>query len=328
MSTQFHVHVLDDRDAVFLKLLREKLSDSINLTTGQIHGNMPDYQVLISGRPNKNALEHSQKLKWLFIPFSGLPVETHALMLDYPEIAVHNLHHNARPTAELALALLLAASKNLLHYDRELRNANWTPRYEGNPGILLDDLSVCIAGFGAVGKEVGRLCKCLDMEVTGIRASAKPGETWQGIPVLPSESLQDVLPDTQVLILSVPLTDRTRGLIGSRELNSLKKPAILINIARGEVVDEEALFQALVDGTLSAAGLDVWYSYPPDILSRSSTQPSKMKFSELSNVVMSPHRGGLCNQTEELRAAALARLIHAASRGESLWNRVELSRGY
>ncbi|MBN1267677.1 MAG: hypothetical protein JXA25_19450 [Anaerolineales bacterium] len=328
MISQLHVHILENQDPLFLGLLHRQLNNCIQLTTGKIHQDLPHYQMLVAGRPDPAALSHSPALQWLVIPFAGVPVETQGLMQNYPTISVHNLHHNARPTAELALALLFAAAKNLLPYDQALRKSDWTPRYEGNPGLLLHGCPVCIFGFGAVGKEVGRLCSALDMEVTGVRAGAQPGEIWKGIPVLPTALLQKQLVKTQILILTVPLTENTRGLIAKEELCMLRKPSVLINISRGQVVEEEALYEALFDGTLSAAGLDVWYAYPSDRPSRRSTQPSRYPFFKLPNVVLSPHRGGASDQTEVLRAEALAHLIHAASKGEELWNRVDLDRGY
>jgi phosphoglycerate dehydrogenase-like enzyme len=93
-------------------------------------------------------------------------------------------------------------------------------------------------------------------------------------------------------------------------------------------VAEGALYHALSDGTLYAAGLDVWYNYPPDQAARAHTQPSAYPFHELDNVVMSPHRAGGSTETERLRMQHLAELLNAAARGESMPNRVDLEAGY
>lgn len=322
------VHVLDDSESVFLDHLRQELDDSVCLTAGPVNTGAPRFEVLVAGRPDRKALEYSPDLKRLVIPFAGLPEETRTLLLEYPSIQVHNLHHNARTTAELGLALLLAASKNLLGYDRALRSGDWTPRYEGDPGILLQGRSVVVLGFGAVGREAGLLCRALGMDVIGIRSSPDPGETWRGIHVRPSSSLEEELRMADVLLLAVPLTDDTRGMIGERQLKLLRTPSIVINIARGPVIDEKALYEALTDGTVYAAGLDVWYSYPSSRESRTSTIPASYPFHELSNVVMSPHRGGHADNTEAVRAADLAQLLNAASQGKEIWNKVNLELGY
>ena len=126
------------------------------------------------------------------------------------------------------------------------------------------------------------------------------------------------------------LMDETRGLIGETELALMSDSAILVNVGRGPVVDESALYLALRDGTLHAAGLDVWYNYPTDEPGRSATRPSEYPFHELDNVVMSPHRAGAPHtpETESLRMRALADLLNAAARGEPIPNRVDLVLGY
>jgi phosphoglycerate dehydrogenase-like enzyme len=322
------LHILDDTDTEFITILRGFLEGHIQLTTGPIRQELPPFEALVAGRPDKAALDYSPNLESLFIPFAGVPPETRTLIRSYPTLRVYNLHHNARTTAELALALLLAASKNLLTYDKALRRADWTPRYEGNPGFHLQGCRVCVLGFGSIGREIGVLCKAVGMKVEGIRFSASPGEVWNNIPIYPPDALHSLLENSQILILSVPLTEKTVGIIGEEELKLLQRPSVLVNIARGSIVDEAALYHALLDGTLFAAGLDVWYQYPSSMDERTSTWPSRYPFQELPNVVLSPHRGGAADSMEYLRAEALARLLSAASRGETLWNQVDLQRGY
>jgi phosphoglycerate dehydrogenase-like enzyme len=102
----------------------------------------------------------------------------------------------------------------------------------------------------------------------------------------------------------------------------------LVNVGRGPIVDEAALYQALREGTLHSAGLDVWYNYPTDKAARSHTPPSAYPFHELDNVVMSPHRAGGADETDMLRMMHLAALFNAAARGDEMPNRVDLQAGY
>ncbi len=322
------VHILDETDMEFLAFLQGFLEGHVEVTTGPIRPELPLFEALVAGRPDMEALDFSPNLDSLFIPFAGVPPETRTLLKGYPSLRVHNLHHNARTTAEMALTLLLAASKNLLAYDKALRSADWTPRYVGNPGFLLQGSRACVLGFGAIGQEIGALCQAFGMNVEGIRFSASSGEVWKDIPIYPPDALYSVLEKSQVLFLSVPLTDKTIGVIGKEELMLLQKPSVLVNIARGPVVDEAALYHALLDGTLFAAGLDVWYQYPSGREERTSTRPSQFPFEDLPNVILSPHRGGASETMEFLRAKELARLLNAAGRGEMLWNQVNLQRGY
>ena len=103
---------------------------------------------------------------------------------------------------------------------------------------------------------------------------------------------------------------------------------MLVNIGRGLIVDQAALYAALRDGRLHSAGLDVWYNYPEDKEARSNTSPADFPFHELDNVVMSPHRGSDTPATEAARMPHLARLLNAAARGEPIPNRLDLIAGY
>jgi phosphoglycerate dehydrogenase-like enzyme len=129
-------------------------------------------------------------------------------------------------------------------------------------------------------------------------------------------------------MVTLPLTDETRGLIGEREIGLMPKNSVLVNIGRGPVVEQEALYHALKSGKLHSAGIDVWYNYPPDEEARAHTPPADFPFHELDNIVMSPHRGGGASEVEILRMAHLANLLNAAARGDQIPNQVDLKRGY
>jgi phosphoglycerate dehydrogenase-like enzyme len=103
---------------------------------------------------------------------------------------------------------------------------------------------------------------------------------------------------------------------------------ILINVGRGSIVDEKALYTALRDEKLSAAGIDVWYNYPDSPSDRDNTKPSRFPFYNLDNIVMSPHRGGSTKDTEHLRMIHLAKSLNCAFKGNPIPNPVDLEVGY
>jgi phosphoglycerate dehydrogenase-like enzyme len=310
--------------------LRSQLHADVDLTVGPSVPAPAGLQILIAGRPQREQITASPNLRALIIPWAGLPETTRQLMLEFPHIAVHNLHHNALPVAEHALALLLAAAKFVVPMDRSLRSGDWTPRYQPNPSILLHGRTALILGFGAIGQQVARLCRGLGMDVVAVRrkSSGPSSATGDDVVLAPPEALHSLLPRADVLLVCLPHTPQTAGLIGDDELALLPPGAVLVNIGRGPIVDEGALYHALCEGKLSAAGLDVWYNYPEDQASRAHTPPSAYPFHELDNVVMSPHRGGGSTGTERLRRQHLAELLNAAARGESMPNRVDLEAGY
>jgi phosphoglycerate dehydrogenase-like enzyme len=140
--------------------------------------------------------------------------------------------------------------------------------------------------------------------------------------------LKDLLPRAEILILALPLTPDTEGLISKKELDLLPSNAILINISRAVIVDQEALYIALKEKRIYGAGLDVWYNYPRTVEDRSKTSPASYPFHELDNVVMSPHRGGKVDATETMRVEGVAELLNAAAAGKPIPNPVDLKSGY
>jgi phosphoglycerate dehydrogenase-like enzyme len=214
--------------------------------------------------------------------------------------------------------------------DRGLRSADWSRRYDPFPAVLLDGRHALILGYGAVGCRVARICRGLGMRVSAVRR--RPAEAEEDCPddVRGLEALHDLLPGADALIVTLPLTHATDGLVGEQELDLLPKHAVLVNVGRGPVVDDGALYRALRDGSIRAAGLDVWYRYPRDEEGRTDTQPSEHPFGELDNVVMSPHRAGDpgTEETERARMEALAGSLNALAAGEPVPHPVDLDEGY
>jgi phosphoglycerate dehydrogenase-like enzyme len=325
---KLHVHYLYPPKDEFLEHLREKLDATIALTTGDQNPIPSNVRILIAGRPKPEQLESCPQLDTLIIPWSGLPDVTRAVMLRYPGICVHNLHHNAAPVAELAFALLLAASKFIVPLDRSLRVDDWSPRYKPNPSMLLRDKTALILGYGAIGQRLARICRAMDMRVLAVKRKIDAGSSELVDEFHTLEALPELLPRTHVLLVCLPHTPDTEGIIGQRELADLPEEAVLVNVGRGPVIDEKALYKALKEGQISGAGLDVWYRYPSSEVEHTNTPPSTHPFHELDNVVLSPHRGGATAETNFLRMDGLADLLNAAARGEPVPNPVDVTAGY
>jgi phosphoglycerate dehydrogenase-like enzyme len=327
MTLKVHYSV-DPVDSA-LEILRSALDTGVQLSLGEQTPSNPQFQVLVNGRPGRELLTASPVLESLVIPYAGIPESTRLLLADYPHLKVYNLHHNAAPTAEMAVALLLAAAKFLVQIDRDFRAHDWTPRYQLNPSILLEGKTALILGMGHIGQRVGLICQALGMQVVGIRRrpSGMLAPNLQA-EVYPPEALDSLLPVAQVLIITLPHTAETDGLIGEQQLARMTPGGLLVNVGRGRIVDQGALYHALTDGTLAAAGLDVWYNYPRTIEERSSTAPAEFPFHQLDNIVMSPHRGGGSRETEQLRMRHLADLLNALSNGRPTTNQVDIRAGY
>lgn len=309
--------------------LLARLDSSITILTGSELPDPADYEVLISGTPTEEQIEASPNLRIVLVPWAGLPAGMRDLMKNYPGIAVHNLHHNAVPTAETALTLLFAAAKRMVPIERKFRQNDWRPRYGPNPAMLLHGKTILILGYGSIGQHIGQVCRAMGMRVLAVRRSGSPiPDDPAQAEVYPSDALAGLLPQANVLMVTVPLTEETEGLIGEAELAALPDNAILVNIGRGPVVEQGALYRALESGKLHSAGIDVWYNYPVDEEARANTPPADYPFRELDSIVMSPHRGGGAMDVEYLRLEKMADLLNAAALGRQVPNRVDLERGY
>ena len=309
--------------------LQTQLRPDVQLTTGLELPVPAEFEILIATRATREQVEASPRLRAYINPYTGVDEAMLQLLAGYPHIAVHNSHHPAASTAEMALALLMAAARWLVPADRNLRKGDWTFRDQTDKALLLDGKTLVVLGYGQIGQRVARACQALGMKVVAVRLNPRvPLPPDIAAEIHPPSDLSQVLPRANVLMVALPLTPQTRGLIGAAELARLPKGAVLVNVGRGPIVDDEALYNALRDGTLGAAGIDVWYTYPADAAERLHTFPSKYPFQELDNVVLSPHRGGMTVDSETQGMAQIALMLNAAARGEPMPNRVDVGAGY
>lgn len=319
------VHIREEAEAEFSVKLKQLINRGISLSFGSQFSKSPDYDILVCGVPDRELIEASPNLKRLIIPWAGLPKRTSELMRAYPRIDIHNIHHNKVAVAEMAIALMLTSAKQIIPAHNSLARNDWAIRYDDNPGILqLSGKRGLILGYGAIGKEIADRLTAFGVKVAAV--SRRGGEDTD-IPTYPLAELNNLLPSADLLFLSLPLTDATRELIGAKQLSLLPERAIIINISRGAIINEAALFDSLKKGKLRA-GLDVWYHYPETTASQSETEPSQYRFGDLPNVILTPHIAGHSDQSEPLRAIEIARLLNLASEGKELPNRVDLKNGY
>jgi phosphoglycerate dehydrogenase-like enzyme len=275
-----HVHLLGDVGDDAVAVLRDGLDPDVALTVGT--GPVPsDCRVLVCGRPDKATALGLEHLERLVVPWAGIPPVIREIAAARPDVHVHNLHHNGASAAETAVALLLAAAKHLIPHDRALRADDWSLRYGPSPSLTLEGRTALVLGYGAIGRRVARACRGLGMRVLATRRTITSPAGEDGVDLHPRGALAELLPRADALIVTLPLTDETTGLIGAAELASLPPGAVLVNVGRGPIVDEQALYEALRSGGLGAAGIDVWYQYPKSVQARVDQPPSRFPFGDL-----------------------------------------------
>ena len=185
---------------------------------------------------------------------------------------------NSISVAELTIGLILAAGRALLRHDAAIRSGAWD---RSHVGIQLSGRTIGLVGIGSIGRIVARAAVGLGMHVIAYDPYVRPGSEPAGIELV--DSLDALLQRSHVLSLHCPLTDSTRNIIGAAQLARLPKGAIVVNAARGGLVDDLALAEALKSGQVAAAGLD---TFPKEPL------PAGHPFFTLPNIVMTPHMGG------------------------------------
>ena len=197
---------------------------------------------------------------------------------ESPVVVTTSSGVHARPLAEFAVLAILAFAKELPRIVRDQREHRWQ-RYAGEETA---GKTVCVVGLGKIGREVARLARALDMRAVGTVRDVR-GRTAEDLHVerlLPNERLDELLPEADVIVMSCPLTPSTFHLLDGRRLALLKPSAIVVNVARGQVVEEAALLDALRSGRLHGAALDVFEEEP---------LPRESALWDLPNVLVSPH---------------------------------------
>lgn len=228
---------------------------------------------------------------------------------------VCNVYGHARGVAEHVFMLMLVLHRNLRQLDAGLRQGHW-------PGTYLPELTgrkLLVIGAGQIGGELVRWGRFLEMNVGVVTRSPSPARARElglvkigGLP-----DLEQQLPDADFVVVALPSSPETKDLMGESELSRMKPTAFLINVGRGPVVNERALYDALRNRRIAGAGIDVWYRYPKG---NESCLPSSLPFQELDNVVMTPHNAGLTAETMRYRWRTIAENIARLARGEELVN--------
>jgi phosphoglycerate dehydrogenase-like enzyme len=222
------------------------------------------------------ALRDAKALRWLHTFSAGVDHPWFRALHQKGIRLTTSSGAHAVPIAQTVALYLLALSRGLPAWADAQRRCAW----ERHP---IDDLSgrlLGVVGLGPIGLEVARLGQALRMRVVGLRRRPRgdePCETW------PLARLDELLPETDALVLALPLTEDTRHLLDAKRLRAMKRGAWLVNVGRGALVDEPALVEALRSGHLGGAGLDVFENEP---------LPPESPLWSLPNVIVTPHNSG------------------------------------
>ncbi|MFB1295778.1 2-hydroxyacid dehydrogenase [Mycobacterium sp. pW049] len=239
-----------------------------------------------------------------------------------PGVLVANTFHHERSIAEYVVGAAVMLQRGFLTQDSRLRDGVWaTSVYDSSiPQIpTLGEAYIGFVGFGHIGQCTWKLLQpfgCTAAAVTGSgKVADDTGLQWVG----DTGRLDQLMRESDVVVVSAPLNSRTEGMIGAPQLEALGPSGVLINVGRGPLVQERALFDALAGDVIKGAAIDVWYRYPVDGI---GCTPSDLPFDKLPNILMTPHSSGVTRDTFAGRAGDVADNIGRLVRGEPLRNLV------
>jgi phosphoglycerate dehydrogenase-like enzyme len=277
---------------------------------------LSDVDVLVTLAFTREMGAAAGRLKLVQVPGAGLDRIDRSALPAGTWLA--NAYGHETGIAEYVLGAMLALTRGLARLDATLRRGTWESQWAVGaappaPWPELAGKTLGILGYGRIGQCVATRARAFEMTVLAIRRDATQPDR-HGLAVLRGpDALDDVLARADYLAIALPLTAETRGLLGERELRAMKPTAILVNVARAEIIDEDALYEALAERRIAGAALDVWYRYPSG---PGPTPPARRPFHELPNVLMTPHVSGWTEGMLEARAKLVAENIHRTARGE------------
>jgi phosphoglycerate dehydrogenase-like enzyme len=279
--------------------------------------------------------ESVPRLRWIQVHFAGVDQLLSQPLLSDPDIIVTTASGvHATTMAEFSFAMMLALARKIPAMLRYQQKTEWpADRFNIFLPRELRGSTLGIVGYGSIGREIARIAKTFGMEVlatkrdvmhpAAVNEYAEPGT---GDPdgtcverLYPPEATRSMVALCDFVVVTAPLTPSTKGLINAEVLGAMKKSAFLVNVARGGVIDEEALIKALQTGQIAGAGLDVFAQEP---------LPPSSPLWKLDNVIISPHISGNTVHYHESAAEIFIQNLERFLNNRELLNRVDRNRGY
>jgi phosphoglycerate dehydrogenase-like enzyme len=254
----------------------------------------PKAHIIVGWRVEHKILLAAKKMKLFINPGTGIKhhLDFFRTLNEEREVNLINGHGNSYFTAQHAVAMLFAVLNKLIPHHGWMKGGQWRRGDKDAKSIPLRGRKVGLLGYGAINQKVHTFLQGYDVEFHALKRSwkNKPNIFPTQLKTYTSSQLLEFLKEIDILIVAVPETSKTIGLVGHKELEVLGSSSILVNVSRGVVVDEESLYNALHEQKISAAAIDVWYDYKPAADETGLKFPFNYPFHELSNILLSPHR--------------------------------------
>jgi phosphoglycerate dehydrogenase-like enzyme len=290
-------------------------------TEADLRQQMPLVDVAFTPYIFRDQVTSLTRLRWVQTSAAGVGAMMSPELIASPIIVTNARGIRAHTIAEHVLAVTLALARQLhLAMRRQVERVWAVEELEGNGAVrTLSGRHMVIVGLGSIGQEVARLASGFGLRVSGVRQRIDAPRPDGVEAVVPPADLTQLLTTADVVVLAAPLTPATRGLINRDVLASCQRGAFLVNIGRGQLIDDEAVIAALNDGTLAGAALDVFTKEP---------LPPESPYWDLPNVIVTPHVSGAMADYWTPLVSLFAENLRRFERGRPLLNLVDKRVGY
>ncbi|MHA2427045.1 MAG: NAD(P)-dependent oxidoreductase [Candidatus Hermodarchaeia archaeon] len=292
----------------------------------------PSAHIIVGWRPSTELLECAKNLKLFIFPGAGVQ----HLVKWFNEqgrsrgITFVNGHSNSIFVAQHVVAMLLSLLNNIVPHHNWMATGDWRKGDAEAKNIPMKERTVGLLGYGAINQKVHTLLSGFDVTFAILRRSWAKKDITLPTSVkkyLPSQ-LEKFLDEVNTLIVALPLTPETEGLLSYNELIRLGENGVVVNVARGSIIDQTALFQVLKEKKIAGAAIDVWYTYQPEPDKQGRKYPYEKPFHTLDNILLSPHHAASPFDDLDRWDEIIDNITRFAQGRNDFINVVDVQRGY
>ncbi|MDH3296873.1 MAG: D-2-hydroxyacid dehydrogenase [Gemmatimonadota bacterium] len=309
-----------DWEVESIPIVAKASGDGVETVPDEVLAAVADAEIYMGFGVPAVVLRRGPNLRWVHSAAAGVRSSLTAEMKASGVLFTNSAGVYGRPLAEWAIGAILYFARG---FDLAAGPADPWPfdasACSSSPLREVGGSRVAVIGYGGIGREIGRLAAALGMNVTAVRARPDQPLPEEADRVFGTDRLPEAVSDAHYVVLALPETAGSVGLFGKEALAAMRSDAVLLNVARGSIVDEAALVAALRRGSLRGAALDVFRREP---------LPADSPLLELSNVLATPHTGSVSPRFWERQTALMAENLARFLRGETLVNLVDKHRGY
>ena len=280
--------------------------------------------------PPEKLLQKAENLNLCINPGAGVKhlMKMFTELTKKRKVVLVNGHGNAYFTAQHTVAMLLTLANKILPHHKWLSEGKWRLGDKAAKSIPLRKKTVGFLGYGHIPKQAHKFLSNFDLDFIALKRSWKKGEGKGLKRKYIISQLDDFVKQTDILIIALPQTGKTKEMIKLKQLRLLGKNGLLVNVGRGDAVKEEALYKALKENIIAGAAIDVWYDYDPKPDRKGRKYPYYFPFHKLGNTIISPHRAASPFDDLDRWDDVIENLSRLAQGKRKFLNEVDVREGY